>query len=693
MLLWCGLPGAVARPAYPHPIVCTQSDGTQITVRIVGDESYHYVLSEDGYSLAAGADGDYYYARLSDEGYLVPTAVKARPYASLTPSERKQLAGVQRGLKPAGKVLENRDRMRKAFSPELRTDDSGDPVPPVRISSAQTVGKLRSLVILVELADVGFVTPSPKSAFSDLLNQHGYAVNGATGSAWDYYNENSGGRFDPEFVVVGPYKMSRTSAYYAGNEGTDRVPQMIVEACEAADEAGVDFSQFSDDGVIRDIFVFYAGHNQAEGADFTIWPHRYDVWGDRIEAWFDGNQLRGYACTSELKGRTGKTMTGIGAFCHEFGHVLGWPDFYDTDGGSFGNEAPGFEQYSLMCSGSYNNDSRTPPALNILERWMVGWTAPQELKISGDYTLGPVWKDEGYLIRTDNDNEYFLMEHHASGDSPWDQYTVDYVGMQGMLVYHIDNTASKSSYWQVGSPNMNAEHECAKIVRSKPGRKAEENPGMTFFPGSYNVTALASESNTDFVPWYGGGAAAALSDIRIDGENARFTVKAQSAAVGFDCTVEAYQFDALLRWEEGASDRCKVEWKSGGKSVGTVEAEGAAAHIGGLAPATEYTVELTPIGGSNDGQTIVKTFVTESVPASARNAYIALTGERYDAAKPVMLSLRNYKGQIGKIVWTVDGTVAKSTYTTLPAGEHCIMAAVTGADEAVEYIIKYITVN
>ena len=50
--------------------------------------------------------------------------------------------------------------------------------------------------------------------FRNLLMQDGYSVNGATGSAWNYYQDNSNRLFDPEFVVVGPYKASKTSAYY-----------------------------------------------------------------------------------------------------------------------------------------------------------------------------------------------------------------------------------------------------------------------------------------------------------------------------------------------------------------------------------------------------------------------------------------------------------------------------------------------
>lgn len=78
-------------------------------------------------------------------------------------------------------------------------------------------------------------------------------------------------------------------------------------------------------------------------------------------------KLSGYAYSSEL---SVAKMTHIGIFCHEFGHVLGWPDFYDTDG-IVGGDSPGLGAYSLMSEGNYNNNSRTPPASTILERWMT----------------------------------------------------------------------------------------------------------------------------------------------------------------------------------------------------------------------------------------------------------------------------------------------------------------------------------
>ncbi len=103
---------------------------------------------------------------------------------------------------------------------------------------------------------------------------------------------------------------------------------MVVDACSLAEAAGIDFKQYDTDGngTIDNVFIYYAGHNEAEGADEnTIWPHRSTV--QNASAIVSGVRIYDYACTSELRGRSGVSMCGIGTFCHEFGHVLGLPDY------------------------------------------------------------------------------------------------------------------------------------------------------------------------------------------------------------------------------------------------------------------------------------------------------------------------------------------------------------------------------
>lgn len=698
--LFGGIWSGSAVPAYPRPVAYTLSDGTQITIRIVGDEYNHYVLSEEGYALAGGGDGDYYYATLAPDGTLVPTAVKAKPTSLLTRSEAATVATLQRGLKPAAV---HSDRMRRA-NPRMRIPSAkaaaGNlPEAPGRISSSKTNGELRSLVILVETSDKSFGIASPQQAFSDMLNQKGYSLNGAIGSAWDYYNDNSNGRFDPEFVVVGPYKVSNKASYYAGTDGMERVPDLIVEACELADRDGLDFTQFADDGTIRDIFVFYAGNNQAEGAANTIWPHRWsvDVYPKYKRVLFDGVQLLGYACSSEYKG-VGRQMAGIGTFCHEFGHVLGWPDLYDTDYEGSGGVADGLENYALMCSGSYNNNGVAPPALTMLERWMVGWAEPELLTQAGDYTLAPVWEDKGYLVPAAETDEYFLIEARALGGFKWDDYIGDYYGnvdgSNGMFVMHIDYTAPYQDAWIYGNTlNADPSHECAKIVRSVPGESSANTPSLTFFPGAQQIKTLTSSGNIDYVPWRGDQSLMSLKNIRVEDRVVKMqAVERSSGNTDFGLVIRVNQFDALLNWEGEATDRWNVEWVAlRGDGSGSTEVTGNSLYLDRLAAGTPYELTLTKIG-EGEPQTQIQEFSTIAVE-KGKVARINLPQVSLEADQPVRMGILDYPTEFERVDWYVDGALYENHYTTLPAGEHRIVAAVVAKDGTKEYLMKYITVK
>ena len=677
-------------PAYPRPVRITQSDGSQLLVRIVGDERYHYFLSEEGYTLTGGADGDLYYASRNAEGRLVPTQVKARPVGALSAGERALVAKLGPGLKPTYvRTMERPARLQSPATPDEAAAAEGKPSAPRRISSATTVGKLRSLILLVEFPDRTFVSGSAQQDFHDLLMQDNYSVNGATGSAWNYYHDNSNGRFDPEFVVAGPYRASREAAYYAGSDGTDNTPELIVETCRLADDE-IDFSQFADDGVIRDVFVFYAGHNQAETADpQTIWPHRWDVQGDPRyrNVLLDGVQLAGYACSSELN--ADRVMAGIGTFCHEFGHVLGWPDFYDTDYAGSGGNAPALESYSLMCSGSYNNDGRTPPALNILERWMVGWAEPEEIADGGDLELGPVTNDEGYLVRTPTDNDYFLLESRDPAGNKWDRHIPD-VGEGGMLVYHVDYTPAYASRWHTGnSLNCNPGHECMKLVRSVPSSYGTQSAGRTFFPGTDDVRSLSPGSNRHNVSWKNDAPGAAFGEIERSGGHIR--MKARKTAA-LEITAEARQYDALLTWDGAPESEWKVSWGRSGRTEGERTVRGNALHIGGLLPAMTYSATVTLL---SDESSSSRTLSFTTSPISTQNGvHIAVPADGFSHDRPVALSVLDYPRRMESVAWYIDGERTEETYVTLPAGEHRLTAVVTEAESGSEqYLIKYITVK
>ena len=241
--------------AYPGLISTIQPDGSTISYYFHGDENFSYMVSEDGYILT-----------YDEKGFLVCGSLDVvTERIQPSPASPTRLVDVQSELKAISdvKVLRGRSAVMRA------TSNKGYPL----------TGSPKSLVILVNFSDCSFKSKVANSNFQNLLNQYSYAENGATGSARDYFRKASNGKFDPEFIVVGPYDLSNDLKYYGEEEGGvhDKRPgNLIVDACTAAD-ADIDFSDFDEngDGYVDNIFVYYAGHNQAEGGGAsTIWPHR-----------------------------------------------------------------------------------------------------------------------------------------------------------------------------------------------------------------------------------------------------------------------------------------------------------------------------------------------------------------------------------------------------------------------------------
>ncbi|MGN0235114.1 MAG: M6 family metalloprotease domain-containing protein [Paludibacteraceae bacterium] len=436
-----------AVPAAPYPIEMTQPDGSTITVYLHGDEHYSYYSLPDGTPL-----------RRMESGFF------QKDSSVLLPAEEIQT------------------RFRKAQQTYMNT-------------TYPLTGSPRSLVILMSFTDLAFA--QTRDNFNELLNESGYSFNGATGSARDYFIAASDSIFSPIFDVYGPYVADHDIAYYGEPEGSyhDKQPYMlIVEACQKAAAAGVNMQDYDTDGdgILDNIFVFYAGNNEAEGGgENTIWPHRSDLTSLNIQV--DGVRLASYACTSEYRG-TGTTRAPIGTFCHEFGHVLGLPDFYDTsyDHYTIGN-------WDIMCSGSYNNSGRTPPTYASHERFYLGWLNPVQLTEPGEYFMQPLTEsNSAYLIAATTHNlvgdspspkEYFLLEYRAR--TGWDTPSGALPGT-GMLVWHIDYNEAA---WFNNTPNngkqmLRTHLEEANGISWKDRSQGEDGKPSDPYPGTQNVTTF-----------------------------------------------------------------------------------------------------------------------------------------------------------------------------------------------------------
>ena len=471
-----------AAPAYPYPIKYRQPDGSIIEITLHGDEFWHYTTS-GGKVVELGDDGFYH---------------------------------------PAVKPFYNPQKR--------RMNNLSRPIVPARVAGRKSIsiGKKRFPVFLVEFSDLKFTVENPVEAFSKMLNERGYSENGGTGSVYDYYYENSCGQFDPAYDVIGPVTLSKGFAEYGGNNdnGSDKDARgAFVEACSLALAQNlIDFSQYDNDGdgYIDNLFFYFAGHNEAEGGSKdAIWPHQSYLWN------FSANGVRAgsYACTSEYRGSSGTTMAGIGTFCHEFGHALGLPDFYDTDYEKNGT-ADAVYAFSLMCNGNYNNNGRTPPYLGALERWILGWIEDlPELRTSQDVNMRPVYENGGCTTPTSVEGEFFLYE--VRDGSGWDCYikaSNKDNPPSGMLVYHVDmsddnliSSYPASSLWSSNDLNCYGSHPCYYIVRPTISYSSYQD---LVFPGTSGTTTFEG------VDWAKQESGYKLTDIAYNDGTAAFKLSA-----------------------------------------------------------------------------------------------------------------------------------------------------------------------
>lgn len=481
--------GAIhAVPAIQTPITITQPDGSQLTILLRGDENFHFSLTPDGYLIQQNQSGYYVYSDIDANNAIEGSSMRVNNVAQRTTSEKSYLTTL-----PKDRILQALDSeiQLKSAAQSIRTKALKSQT---KLGGFPTTGVVKSLVILVEFSDNSFTVANPTSAFYNLLNQEGYAENSATGSSKDYFIENSQGQFHPQFDVHGPVKLPQAMSYYGGNSnGSDKNPaRMVVDACNLLKDS-IDFSEYDidKDGFVDNVYVFYAGYGEADGGPAnTIWPHKYYVYrGAGITLKLNGVQVDDYACSSELINGRGTTMCGIGTFTHEFSHVLGLPDLYQTNGYST-SFTPG--SWSILDYGPYNNGQKTPPNYSVYERYSLGWLNPVELDtIPADIVVDSIQNNVGYIIKTSKANEYFLLENRQK--SGWDTY----IPGHGMLVWHIDYN---NAVWSANTVNNTPAHQYVDIIEAD-NIKTESTRAGDAFPGTSNVTSLTDSSTPNMKTW------------------------------------------------------------------------------------------------------------------------------------------------------------------------------------------------
>lgn len=494
-----------AVPADPRPRTVTNPDGSELTVRVHGDERFHFMTDADCTTIL----------HRNENGFVEKMTRDGKPLA-FTKENAMMLYHEKQAVSPAFPVQEAVVPNGMARMATLNTEGRSD---------YPTIGNgNRSLVILVEFEDVDFTVENPKEYFTRQLNEPGFSDYGGSGSALDYYKEVSHGLYTPQFDVYGPVKVSKSAAYFK-DYNSARMGLLINEAvtslCESGELKLSDYD-FDENGILDTVFIYYAGYGSADSETETIWPHQsdyqyYAYYGYKPIV-YDGVKVGPYACANELKGYNPQTnsqpwkdgstpwVDGIGTFVHEYGHVLGLPDLYDV---AYSGDVVTPEDWDVMASGCYNGNGCVPPLYSAYEQWVCRWLEYTDAEDGTHYDLEALGSSDNptaLRIRipmnaaaTNFQSEYFIVE--ARDNSGWDVC----FPTSGLMVWRINY---KKNLWINNTVNS-ASGSNVEIVYAKSSKFPLFNDGAIYEGSGVQLTP-----SRDYTYWK----SPVITDIKYDNE-------------------------------------------------------------------------------------------------------------------------------------------------------------------------------
>lgn len=612
-----------AVPAYPKPIKFTQADGTTVTLIMRGDEHSKWAQTTDGYTLLYNAKGEFEYAVVDNKGDAVPSGVRASDVARRKSNETALLQNTRKGIT----FSESQVSMIKQIK-QMRAQQNAQQ------RAFPTTGARKLVCILMGYKDKAFT--KTQADINNLFNQVGYSAGGATGSVKDYYNENSWNQFNLTVTVAGPFTASQNMSYYGANDasGNDVKPrELVTEAVNAAD-ATVNFADFDNDGdgAVDGVYVLFAGYGEEAGASAScIWSHAWNI----TTVTKDGKTISKYSCSPELMGSSGTTLTGIGVICHEFGHVLGAPDYYDTNYAT-GTEFLGTGNWDMMASGSWNNNGLTPAHHNAYTKVKVyGWATATVLSSATSVTVNPVIGNKSfYQINSTTSGEYWIIENRQQAG-----FDTKIPG-HGLMIYHVHSGVASAST----SNNINATYPqkmypvCASATANPSSTAASYgsiNSGGCPFPGTSTKTSFTDATTPNMKSWAGANTAKPITAIVENTDKTitftfmggvvnptapAATTSAASAVSTTSATlngsVTANNATTTVTFEYGTTTSYGTSVNASPASVTGVSATAVSAALTGLANNTTYYYRVKAVNSVGTTYGAQQSFTTSSNPTS-----------------------------------------------------------------------------
>ncbi len=320
---------------------------------------------------------------------------------------------------------------------------------------------LNVLVVPVEFSDVtasskGYTISALETAFNGSSSSLDYY------SLKDYYYTSSYGQLNINFDIMDSwYRPSHNSSYYKnltfnyGSSTLQQGEQVIIDEFLKDNDSKIDFSKYDSDGngtidaivLVNTLTIDNTGESSFNWA-FRYWNYYCDSNLNYYE--YDGVYANDYLWASyqflyEVANTgkyTNKTPTNTYTFLHEFGHVLGLDDYYDT---SYTSTYGPLNRLDMMDS--------TVGDHNPYSKFNLGWITSSRLITGDNVTVdltSYVTSGDTIIIANDWDEslglyqEYYVLMYYTNDKL---NQKGGYFDDEGIIMYHVNASLIQQYYY------------------------------------------------------------------------------------------------------------------------------------------------------------------------------------------------------------------------------------------------------
>ncbi len=314
------------------------------------------------------------------------------------------------------------------------------------LGGCPTTGDVNVLVLPIEFSDKkastnGYSIENIKTAFNGKKASSSLKYP----SVSEFYNISSYGKLNLNFDVLDKwYSPSKSSSYYIEMSKKQNQDQIIInEILKELINEGEKLSKYDSDnnGIIDAIVVI---NTLDINYDVTLqWAYRN--WNySYADVKYDGLYMQDYLWSSynflkETSDGFNETLNNTYTFIHEFGHVLGADDYYDTSYVNNSNNSSPLDGRDVMDSDFGDH--------NPFTKFNYGWITKSRLittETSTTVTLDDFSKAGDSIIIANNwdDNlgayqEYYVLMYFKNTGLNEDS---NYFSYRGVVMYHVDSS-------------------------------------------------------------------------------------------------------------------------------------------------------------------------------------------------------------------------------------------------------------